>query len=126
MSFLPNSLIPFALLLGAFLCLPRLTPCVFSYLLCSLGRFIRSRTAAKNELIVSQVRAEEEEWRSKQTKTSPGTTLEDEDWEKVDNNALASAGNGEPGDDEWDGIIGFFHPFWYGVLVLIDLSATVN
>lgn len=36
-----------------------------------------------------------------------------DDWENVEGYAGASAGNGEKGDSEFDGIVGFFHPFWY-------------
>lgn len=35
-----------------------------------------------------------------------------DEWENVDAYAVGTAGNGEKGQSEWDGIVGFYHPFW--------------
>jgi alpha-1,2-mannosyltransferase len=37
----------------------------------------------------------------------------DEEWENIESFAVGTAKNGEKADREWDGIVGFFHPFWY-------------
>lgn len=39
----------------------------------------------------------------------------DDEWETVDSYALGTSPNGGKGEKEWDGIVGFFHPFWYVV-----------
>lgn len=72
------------------------------------------------------MRAEEEEFQARGVeKSSPSTTqAEDEDWEKVDTSSVGTAGNNHNNGQEkkrdecWNGIIGFFHPFWYALLVL--------
>jgi alpha-1,2-mannosyltransferase len=111
MLFLYKSFITFVLFFGVFFFLPKLALHILSYVLRRLGRSIKSKTKARTKLIISGAH-KEEEWRSKQSKSSPGITPEDEDWEKVDNTVLASVCNRARGDDEWEGIIGFFHPFW--------------
>jgi len=35
----------------------------------------------------------------------------DEGWEKIERTGTAE--NGQPLRNTWDGIVGFFHPFWY-------------
>ncbi len=37
---------------------------------------------------------------------------DDEDWEKVDSEVSRIGIHGEKTDDDWEGIIGFLHPFW--------------
>lgn len=113
MSLLSKSFIlTLVTLLITLLLLPKAASYLLSSVLRSIGWSIKKKTNARREAILARVRAEEEEFRSKQAKSSPRTAAEDEDWEKVDNSALGNAGNGRAGDDEWDGIIGFFHPFW--------------
>ena len=47
---------------------------------------------------------------------------EDQDgWEAIDAYGLGSAKNGEKAEQEWDGIVGFFHPFWF-VALFVSLS----
>jgi alpha-1,2-mannosyltransferase len=36
----------------------------------------------------------------------------DDGWENLEAYAEASADNGGMAPKEWDGIVGFFHPFW--------------
>lgn len=37
---------------------------------------------------------------------------DDEDWEKLSGHAVGSSTNGDKADRDFDGVIGFFHPFW--------------
>jgi alpha-1,2-mannosyltransferase len=37
---------------------------------------------------------------------------DDDDWERLDSQAMGSSRNGDRANREWDGIVGFFHPFW--------------
>jgi len=99
-----------ALIVASFL-VPKLTSYFVGYVLCSVGWYIRAKTSARRELIISRARIEQEEWRSRHSGPSLGRSGEDEDWEKVDKLVLGFAGNGKPGEGEWEGIIGFFHPF---------------
>lgn len=72
----------------------------------TFGWYLRRRTAARRQAILSQVRSEERDYQSEHKKSGDG------DWEKLESHAVASAPNGGPADDEWEGMIGFFHPFW--------------
>ena len=120
MSFLLNTLITLLALAATFVILPTIPLSILRFGLRGLGWFIQKRTRSRREFIVSRVRADEEEFQAKRAgKSSPSTSqAEDEDWEKVDTSTSSvgtAGGNGQArGDENWDGIIGFFHPFWYG------------
>ena len=120
-------------LLAAFLLLPPLLvkiPLLLTPTMPLIGWSLRRRTSKRRELIVSRVKTEEEasqaDWRG------PAET-EDEDWEQIESHAAGTAPNGELlREAEWEGIIGFFHPFWSvtrhqrkrpGTIVLTPLPA---
>lgn len=97
------------ILFASVLLIPTLTGYVLKAALRSAGWFLKNKTNGRREVILSRVRIEEEEHRSKQPSSTAGP--EDEDWEKVPS-APGVANNGEPYGEDWEGIIGFFHPFW--------------
>lgn len=72
----------------------------------TFGWYLRRKTAARRHAILSQVRSEETDYQSQEKKSDDG------DWEKVESHAVGSSPNGGQADDECEGIIGFFHPFW--------------
>ena len=75
-----------------------------------LGWSFLRRTRTRRQIIESRVKAEEDGFQERQVDS---VTKEDEDWEKVESNPLASAPNGALLEGQgWQGIIGFFHPFW--------------
>ncbi|PYI35102.1 putative alpha-1,2-mannosyltransferase [Aspergillus indologenus CBS 114.80] len=97
-------------LLATCVLLPQLPLAVLRLVLRAVGWAVQKRTRSRREYIVSRVRAEEEELARKKS-TKPAST-EDEDWEKVDTSSSASSGTaGTSTSDDWNGIIGFFHPF---------------
>ena len=121
---LVSSTIATVVTLLAFIVLtPALAGWVIRLALRGLGCWIRRRTKWRKDLIRARVRAEEDDYRSKATRQAPAPTTvkaeDEEDWEKVEgytgNNGL-SASSSSTGTDEksdWDGVVGFFHPFWY-------------
>lgn len=117
MLFLLKTAITVLALLATCVLLPRLPLAVLRFVLRGVGWVIQKRTRSRREYILSRVRAEDEEASSKRSRSSSGAHGEDEDWEKLDS---SSSGSGTPGNnkahesDDWNGIIGFFHPFWYG------------
>ncbi|KAA8644813.1 hypothetical protein EYZ11_009328 [Aspergillus tanneri] len=113
MLFLLKTLITTLALLATCALLPQLPLGLLRLILRSVGWVIQKRTKARRDLILSRVQVEDDEVRSKRTKPSSSGLGEDEDWEKVDSSSSSSgtAGHNPSGDDEWDGIIGFFHPF---------------
>jgi alpha-1,2-mannosyltransferase len=75
-----------------------------------VGWSLERKTSKRRELIVSRVRNEEDTYQS-----APNSLpkADDEDWEKIESYAAGTAPNGDlPTDVEWEGIVGFFHPFW--------------
>ena len=76
----------------------------------SIGWHLKRRTSLRRNLISAQVEKEEEQYQVKQRR-SPKS--DDGDWEKVESYTAGTAKNGDHGDEEWQGFVGFFHPFWY-------------
>ncbi|KAF2840758.1 glycosyltransferase family 4 protein [Patellaria atrata CBS 101060] len=73
-----------------------------------LGWSLRRRSLHRRELLLGRVAAEEREYSAKR-KEKPRD--EDDDWERIEGVTAASSINGGKGEKEWEGIVGFFHPF---------------
>ena|SRR2546421_6618112 len=96
--------------LATFALIPSLIQILARRSLRLIGWSLQRRTSKRRELIASRVRSEEEAYQATQ-KGSP--KADDEDWEKVESYAAGTAPNGDlPRDVDWEGVIGFFHPFW--------------
>lgn len=133
MALLSNAILALLVLTATAVLLPKLTGVLFGLVFRGAGWLIWRRTRSRREYVFARARSEEEELRASRPKGST-TSLsrngaEDEDWEKVDSSgaggvqtAAGSESSGVIGEksnqcpEDWDGIIGFFHPFWYGVL----------
>jgi len=73
----------------------------------TFGYYLRKKTAGRRAQILELVEAEEKEFLAQ-----GGNRKDSNEWENVDSYAVGRAKNSEEGDAEWDGIVGFFHPFW--------------
>lgn len=80
----------------------------------TLGLYLRKRTQSQRQFLLDTMAADEKRFQEqkKQQQTAKKNDSSDDDWENVEAEAAASAGNGEKGASDWDGIVGFFHPFW--------------
>lgn len=100
-------ILPLILLLAS---IPLITLLLGPKLIFALGRtvgyYLRKKTAGRKAQILELITAEEEVYAREQGEK------DNEEWETVDAYATGTAKNGEIGDKEWDGIVGFFHPFW--------------
>lgn len=117
MLFLLKTVITVLALLATCVLVPQLPLGLLRFVLRGVGWVIQKRTRSRRELVLSRVRIEDEEFQARRSKSSSGGSGEDEDWEKVDSSSSGSgtAGHKQTGrDEDWNGIIGFFHPFWYG------------
>ncbi|KAL2149680.1 hypothetical protein VTH82DRAFT_8332 [Thermothelomyces myriococcoides] len=81
-----------------------------------LGWYLRKKTDGRRCHIIELVEADEKKFNenrraSTSSSTSGGESAEDGGWEKVDAYTTGAARNGDVSDDDWDGIVGFFHPF---------------
>ena len=77
------------------------------------GRFIGWRlqksTQQRRDMLIARTNFERKQ---NERKSSDDITTLDDEWEKVDRSRSRSA-SGDERDGGFDGIIGFFHPFWY-------------
>jgi alpha-1,2-mannosyltransferase len=78
-----------------------------------LGLYLRKKTDGRRCHILEVAEAEEKQYRqNRRTSSRSGEAGDSDGWEKVDAALVGPAKNGARGDDDWDGIVGFFHPFW--------------
>lgn len=82
------------------------------------GWYIRRKTQARRELLLSRAAAEHKQYASEEKNSG---NQEDEEWEKVESSAGKTVLEKSKRDGDWEGIIGFFHPFWY-VTNLLSLN----
>ncbi|KAI9831449.1 MAG: asparagine-linked glycosylation protein [Sarea resinae] len=73
-----------------------------------VGWYLHRKTEGRRSLILARVQVEEEDYKSNGRHDS--ASEDDGDWERVESDA-ASSSNGDKADREWEGIVGFFHPF---------------
>ena len=73
-----------------------------------LGHYLRKKSAGRKAQILELVAADEKGY----TTTADRERRDSDEWESVEAYATGTAGTGEKADTEWDGIVGFFHPFW--------------
>ena len=74
-----------------------------------VGQHLRRSSRTRRELLLARVASETRTHEAGQGKSKK----DDDDWEEVGNTPPGSAGKDRKADSEWDGIVGFFHPFWY-------------
>ncbi|PYH46118.1 alpha-1,2-mannosyltransferase ALG11 [Aspergillus saccharolyticus JOP 1030-1] len=107
-----KSFLTFLALLATCVLLPQLPLAALRLVLRIVGWAVQKRTRSRREYIVSRVRADEEEFVKKKSTKTASNPADDEDWEQVDASYSASSGSaGKNINDDWNGIIGFFHPF---------------
>jgi alpha-1,2-mannosyltransferase len=98
-------------LLPLLLLSPWAIPAILRLLALLVGSYIRHRTFPRRQLLLTK--AQDKAELSARNHHEPPVDREDQDWERVEKNVIRSAPNGLAVDDDWSGIIGFFHPFWY-------------
>lgn len=93
-------------------CTPLITillgPRLFFFVGRRFGSHLRNKTALRRAQILTQTESDEMAYLIPES-----TRRNSDDWEAVDAYATGTAKNGEKADPEWDGIVGFLHPFWY-------------
>ncbi|KAF2155536.1 glycosyltransferase family 4 protein [Myriangium duriaei CBS 260.36] len=77
----------------------------------AIGDYVRDRARTRRQLLFQRARTEEQE--DQKTRSKPTyPAAEDADWEKIDSSGtLPSSTNGERSSADWEGVVGFFHPF---------------
>ncbi|KAI8634519.1 glycosyltransferase family 4 protein [Xylariaceae sp. FL1651] len=77
------------------------------------GWYLRKKTDGRRALIIRATEESESAFRKKEPakQAAASTASGDDEWENIDGSMAGTSGNGEKGGREWDGIVGFFHPF---------------
>jgi len=76
----------------------------------AFGSYLKRKTTARRQSTMKRVHFEEEAVRSFYRRSHKS---EDDDWEKIESYGAATSTNGSQADSDWEGIVGFFHPFWF-------------
>ncbi|KAL2371780.1 hypothetical protein RJ035_006153 [Blastomyces gilchristii] len=95
-------------LLALFLIAPRLAAFVFRCVFRLIGWLIARKYRWKRDLLRARINIDEKEYQLRRPKYAK---QEDEDWEKVETGGMGTASHADAAEDDWEGIIGFFHPF---------------
>lgn len=74
------------------------------------GYYLKRYALTRKKSILRRVKVEEEALQKFNRNSQ--RPEEDDDWERVESHVVGSAKNGGQAEDDWEGIIGFFHPFW--------------
>ena len=82
----------------------------------AIGWYLKRHASTRKRAILRRVVVEEEAVQNFNRNLQ--RPAEDDDWEQIESYGAASAKNGGQAEDEWEGIVGFFHPFWYVISVL--------
>lgn len=96
------------LVLSIALCF-RLSPLIIRACGKLLGLYVRSKSRSRRQLLFSRVQ-EQRDVQAPDTRPSVGRGHDD--WEEIDTQYTGHAPNGGRAEEEWRGIVGFFHPFW--------------
>ena len=81
-------------------------PRIYFFVGRTLGAYLQRKTAARRAALLKQTEDDEMAY------LKPEARRNSDDWEDVDAYTTGTAKNGEKADPEWDGVVGFLHPFW--------------
>lgn len=81
---------------------------LFDFLGRAVGWYLVRKTAPRRQAILAKTESEEEDY-DENSRVSSQT--EDPDWVEVENYPAGSATNGGSESNDWDGVVGFLHPF---------------
>ncbi len=74
-----------------------------------VGWRLQQSTQDRRDLVFRRVRAEQKATGGPKIKTDHH---DDDEWEQVEKSTTGIRKDGEVADENWEGVIGFFHPFW--------------
>lgn len=77
-----------------------------------LGCVLRWKTDGRRARILEVMDDDERKYRAEK-QGQKDSSSEDEEWESVDAHTTGISKNGDKGEKDWEGIVGFLHPFWY-------------
>lgn len=103
---------PFALLIGWNYLLPILFRILSLTIGSTFGWCLRKGAEGRRSMIIRVTAENEAKFQeTKAQEKDSSSSSDDESWENIDSSIAGSSGNGEKASRDWDGIVGFFHPF---------------
>lgn len=76
----------------------------------SLGWTLKKKTDGRRSHLINLM--DEENKKSNEKDIESKSSSSSGEWQKVQQTDLGATNGAEKADQEWDGIVGFFHPFW--------------
>jgi alpha-1,2-mannosyltransferase len=73
------------------------------------GSWLRRSSRSRRELLLARVATEQRSYEAEER--SEEKKLQD-DWEEIERAAVGNAVNGGKAEQDFSGVVGFFHPFW--------------
>ncbi|PBP15623.1 alpha-1,2-mannosyltransferase alg11 [Diplocarpon rosae] len=74
-----------------------------------MGSYLRQRTAGRKSQILEINEKDQKEWEERAA--TGGKRRDSDEWETVDAYAVGAKNGQKTGDADWNGTVGFFHPF---------------
>lgn len=81
-------------------------PSIVRFLGQQVGHHLRRSSHARRELLLARVANETKHYEAEHSE------IEDYDWEEIASVATGGRAGSNKDDKQWEGIVGFFHPFW--------------
>lgn len=80
-------------------------PRIVRFLTAQVGHYLRRSSRTRRDLLLARVSNETKKYEAEHPE------VEDHDWEEI---AFVATGGkaSSKGEQQWEGIVGFFHPFW--------------
>ncbi|KAI9885408.1 MAG: hypothetical protein M1823_002792 [Watsoniomyces obsoletus] len=72
------------------------------------GWSVKQSTQDRRKLLFRRVKAEQKAYGLRKSRTN---SRDDDEWEQVEKSTSSITKNGVVADEDWEGVIGFFHPF---------------
>lgn len=90
-------------------------PAIWSWLGMITGGYLHRKTEGRRAQVLKSIEEDEKYYAEKHGKGKGDSKKgeEDDSWEKVQAYSAASTPDGNKLADDWAGIVGIFHPFWY-------------
>lgn len=100
-------------------------PAIWSWLGKFFGEYLRRKTEGRRGQVLKSIEEDEKSYAEKHNKGKGDKKKgeEDDSWEKVQAYSATSTPDGNKLADQWAGIVGIFHPFWYVTQENIKLIA---
>lgn len=82
-----------------------------------IGWVLLKKTEGRRSLLVGLMNDDNKKSAEQSTENTSAASSSSEEWEKVQSPDTKATTTEKSSQQDWDGIIGFFHPFWYAIKV---------